>query len=158
MRGALLLSDDERAERQLSMANDAQAPDPHCGRSTALERSRACRPLSAEVSRQPIGRSLNGFRPVLQRVHREPPDRSRDADRSYDLTGKVPDRHGDTTHLQVELAVVEGDAGSPDLLDLAQEDRHLSYRSLGRRLEVRPCEEALELVGLQGCENDFAQG
>src|SRR6266700_4511673 len=73
------------------------------------------RALGAELRGQPVGRTLYELGAALQRLDRQPPDRTRDPERADGLAGEVAHRYCDAAHLAIELAVVEREPGPPHL-------------------------------------------
>src|SRR5215470_10108201 len=88
---------------------------------------------------------LHDLRLPLQSLLRLAPDRPGDADRADDAAGEVLRRNRNAAYLQIELALIEGDAGASNLRDLAQQRRNFGDRVVGRGLELHPLQEPLEL-------------
>src|ERR1700751_5773818 len=64
---------------------------------------------------------LHDLRLPLQSLLRLTPDRPGDAERADDPAGEILGRNRNAAHLEIELALVEGDAGASNLGDLAQQ-------------------------------------
>ena len=91
----------------------------------------------------------------LQRLDGHPPDRRcRWTDR---LSAEIEHRHGDATHLCIELANVEGNAVLKYRGNLAPQELRLGHRFRGVSLQFDSLEKALELLGPQRSENDFSE-
>src|SRR5262249_48735179 len=64
---------------------------------------------------------------------------------------------GDAADLRIELTIVEGDGGAPDLGDLAEQHGWFGDRLLRRRYQLDAFEKTLELIGPECGENDLAE-
>src|SRR5215831_20848851 len=73
------------------------------------------RHLGAKRRRQAGAGRLDSFGLRLQRLLRLAPDRAGYADRTDRPPGKIRRRNRDATHFEIELPLVVGDPGAPDL-------------------------------------------
>src|SRR5215469_2729645 len=73
---------------------------------------------STKSFRQSLRRVTKIARFVLQRLDRQTPHRTRNADGTDNLAAKIVNGHGRTTHFVVELPVVESNARAANLVTL----------------------------------------
>ena len=73
------------------------------------------------------------------------------------MSAEIEHRHGDATHLCIELANVEGNAVLKYRGNLAPQELRLGHRFRGVSLQFDSLEKALELLGPQRSENDFSE-
>src|SRR5262249_25270770 len=87
----------------------------------SIGRRRRKRDLVAELGGQPVGGGLHDLGAALQSLDGEPPDRARNPQCANDLAGEILHGNRDAADLEIELAVVEGDAAASDVFDLTQQ-------------------------------------
>src|SRR5262245_53673801 len=109
------------------LLNDRWGLAPVNAKSTSTPKARArrtapwLRHLGAKSRRQAGAGRLDSFGLRLQRLLRLAPDRAGYADRTDRPPGKIRRRNRDATHFEIELPLVVGDPGAPDLRELAQQ-------------------------------------
>src|SRR5262249_58354219 len=123
----------------------------------ALAALRLREALGAQFVRQAVGRSAHELGVALQGLVGQPPDRAGNAERADDLASEIHHRDCDTAHFGVEFAIVEGDSGAPDFLDLLQEHGRIRDRILGRRFQLDTFKGALQLIGTERGQYDLAE-